>query len=140
MKCLKRNMTKFEYLPHTGLETDVNEDGEHTGEFHPQYGNAVEKEGNISSPSGQTSQQFYGQDIRYTHTLVMDDPNVDFNELGLIRWNGELYNIVAIRPSLNAVSIALRKQTMNHATAEELPDTDDEDEPAETSETDGEDD
>lgn len=121
MKCLKRNMTAFEYLPHTGLDTDTNEDGEHTGEFHPAYGDAVAYEGNISSPSGQTNQQFYGKDIRYTHTLVMDDPNVNISELGLVRWKGELYDIVAVRPSLNFVSIALRKQTVNHATAEELP-------------------
>lgn len=138
MKCLKRNMTTFEYLPHTGLETDVNDDGEHTGEFHPAYGNAVEYEGNISSPSGQTSQQFYGKDVRYTHTLVMDNPNVDINELGLIRWKGELYDIVAVRPSINFISIALRKQTVNHATPEELPDEDDEEDPSETSGTGGE--
>lgn len=112
MKCLERNKTSFEYLPYDGVETDLNEYGEHTGEFHRQYGKAVPYKGNISSPSGQTMYMFYGDDVRYTHTLVMDNPNVDINEYGLIRWKGDLYEIRARKPSLNAVSFALRKQTV----------------------------
>ena len=111
MRLLRRNTRKFEYLPYTGLETDLNEAGEHTGDFHPEYGDPVEYRGNISTPSGQTQQQFYGADIRYTHTLVMDDPEVDIKENGMIRWKGNLYDILAVRPSLNAVSIALRRRT-----------------------------
>ena len=114
MKCLKRNMTKFEYLPCDGTETDLNEDGDHTGEFHRVYGTSVPYEGNISTPSGRENQTFYGEDIRYSHTLVMDNPNVEIDEHGLIRWKGELYDIQAVRRSLNAVSIALKKQTVDN--------------------------
>ena len=111
MKCLRRNMTDFEYLPYTGTETDLNSDGEHTGEFYPEYDNPIPYRGNISTPSGQTNQTFYGEDIRYTHTLVMDDPNCGIKENGLIRWNDNMYDILAVRPSLNAISIALRRRT-----------------------------
>ena len=111
MKLLKRNMTEFEYLPFTGEETDLNSDGEHTGEFHPEYGEPVSYKGNISAPSGHTVQQFYGEDIRYTHTLLMDKPDVDINEHGQIRWKDNLYEITAVRPSLNVMSIALKQIT-----------------------------
>ena len=111
MKCLRRNKQEFEYLPYTGTDTDLNTDGEHTGEFHRQYGKPVTYMGNISSPSGQVNQTFYGDEIRYTHTLVMDNPDVDIKENGLIRWKGDLYEIRARRPSLNAISFALRKMT-----------------------------
>lgn len=111
MKLLKRNMTEFEYLPLTGEETDLNSDGEHTGEFHPEYGEPILYKGNISSPSGHTVQQFYGEDIRYTHTLLMDKPNVDIKEHGMIRWKDNLYEITAVRPSLNVMSVALRQIT-----------------------------
>ena len=114
MRCLERNKTAFEYLPYMGVVEDVTEDGDHTGEYHEQYGTAVPYKGNISVPSGHTNQAFYGEDIRYTHTLVMDDPNVDINEYGLIRWKGELYDITAVRRSLNAVSVAMKKQTVDH--------------------------
>ena len=137
MRCLRRNMTDFEYIPSDGLLTDLNDDGEHTGEFHPSYGRPIPYRGNISSPSGHTVQQFYGEEIRYTHTLVMDDPNADIRETGVIRWKGELYDITAVRPSLNVLNVALRKQTVNHATEDEMPE-DEPDEPAGTSGAEGE--
>ena len=111
MKCLKRNMTEFEYLPNTHEESDLNSDGEHTGDFYPVYGTPIRYEGNISTPSGNTNQTFYGEDIRYTHTLVMDNPDIGIDEYGMIRWKGHSYAIMAIRPSLNSVTIALKRQT-----------------------------
>ena len=110
MRLLLRNTTEFEYLPYDGVGSDLNDDGEHTGEFHPAYGKPVRYRGNISAPSGQTAHTFYGEDIRYTHTLVMDK-KVDIDEHGVIRWCGHTYEIVAVRPSLNAMSIALRRIT-----------------------------
>ena len=125
MQLLRRNCTEFEYLPYLGVEEEliVDEDDptaepEHTGEFHPQYGNPVVYRGNISAPSGYTNQTFYGEDIRYTHTLVMDKLDANINEHGLIRWKDELYDIQAVRPSLNGASIALKKQTTDGAADE----------------------
>ena len=111
MHNLRRNETSFEYLPPDGETSDLNENGEHTGEYHRQYGTPVRYRGNISAPNGQTNQTFYGMDIRYTHTLVMEDPNVEIKEDGLIRWKDDLYEIRAKRPSLNSISFALRKIT-----------------------------
>ena len=111
MRLLLRNTTKFDYLPYDGVETDLNDDGEHTGEFHPSYGNPITYRGNISSPNGQTQQTFYGEDIRYTHTLLMDDPNVPITEHGIIRWKGHLYEVTAVRPSINSLTVALKRMT-----------------------------
>lgn len=119
MRNLKRNMTEFEYLPPDGETSDVNEDGDYTGEFYPQHSDPVPMKGNISMPSGNVSQDFFGTDTRYTHVLVMDDPDADISELGIIRWKGSLYEIRAVRPSLNALSVALRKKTENHAEADD---------------------
>ena len=110
----ERNMTDFWYIPYEYTMTDLNDDGEHTGEFHRAYGYPVSMKGNISVPSGRANQTFYGQDIRYTHTLVMDNPNVDIKESGLIFWKGIEYEILAVRPSINSVTIALRRQTSDN--------------------------
>ena len=75
-KLLKRNCRRFEYFAYTGLTSDLNEDGLHTGVPKPVYDDPVEYEGNISAPSGQSAQTFAGLDIRYTHVLVMDDPDI----------------------------------------------------------------
>lgn len=115
MRNLRRNETEFEYLPPTGNETDLNADMEHTGDFRSDYGDPEVYRGNISAPSGKASQTFYGEDIRYTHTLVMDQPDVRIKEGGLIRWKGDLYDIQAVRPSLNVLNAALKKQTADNA-------------------------
>ena len=119
MKMLKRNLTEFEYLAYLG-ETDVDpETGMHTGEPTAQYGEPEWYEGNISVPSLMTNPTYFGTDIRYTHVLLMDDPEAEIKEYGLIRWEGDMYEIRAVRPSYNVLSIALRKQTKNHAETEE---------------------
>jgi len=117
---LKRNLKEMEYIPYEG-ESDIHPDtGLHTGEPIPSYGEPIPFLGNISAPSQYVNPTFYGEDIRYTHTLAME-PNdeVPVNEYGLIRYNGEMYEIRAVRPSLNYLNIALRKQTVDHADGEE---------------------
>lgn len=115
MKCLKRNKQNFEYLPYTGMDGDLNEYGEHTGEYEELHeGEPIPMKGNISVPSGRVNQTLYGQDIRYTHVLVMEGPDTIINEYGKIRFKGDMYDVQAVRPSLNFVSIALRKQTGNY--------------------------
>lgn len=115
MKLLKRNLTEFEYLAYTGNETDIDpETGLHTGEPVPEFSEPVWYEGNISTASLLANQTFYGEDIRYTHVLLMDDPDAEIDESGLIRWNGDLYDIRAVRPSQNVLNIALRKQTKDN--------------------------
>ena len=111
MKTVKRNEKKFEYFAYTGLTSDVNEAGLHTGVPRPVYGEPVEYSGVISTPNGQTSQAFDGLDIRYTHVLIMDDPNVGIEEDGIIRYKGRLYFIKAALPSLNVMNIALKQRT-----------------------------
>ena len=115
MRILRRNTTLFEYLPNTGTGDDLDENGMHTGEYDHTKGSAVQYRGNISMPSGSSVNTFYGLEALYTHTLVMDDPDVDIREGGFVRWKGRMYDVVAVRPSINFVSIALREQTVNHA-------------------------
>ena len=110
MKLLKRNTDEFRYYKHSGLLTDIDEDGMHTGEFRPVYADPVTYRGNISSPSGSAVQAFDGLEIRYTHTLLMDKPDVDIEETGEIEWKGKRYDIKAVRPSLNSVLIALQEK------------------------------
>lgn len=138
MRLLKRNVTTFEYLPYDGVQSDLNDDGEHTGEFHPTYGDPIMLRGNISSPSGRVNQTFYGQDIRYTHTLVMDDPEAEIKEGGLIRWKGNTYDVQAVRPSLNVLSVALKRRTGDDPSLHPVPVVSDEPEEPEGLDGEGE--
>ena len=115
MKLLIRNRTEFEYYGYTGLDSDEDENGLHTGVWEPSYKAPVKYKGNISSPSGAAIQAFDGLDIRYTHVLLMDNPNVDIKETGYIVWKGNTYDVTAVRPSLNVLSVALRMRTKDNA-------------------------
>ena len=114
MHNLRRNTTVFEYLPPGGVTSDLNDNGEHTGEFYQVHKDPVEYRGTITMPGGYVSTEFFGTDERYTHVLILDDPEADIDKLGMIRWKGKMYEIRAVRPSINTLNIALREKTMNN--------------------------
>lgn len=115
MKLLKRDLVEFEYLRFTGEETDVDPDtGLHTGVYRPEMAEPEWYEGNISPASLLANQTFFGEDLRYTHVLLMDDTEAEIDEYGEIRWEGNLYDIRAVRKSGNVLNIALRRRTKNH--------------------------
>lgn len=111
MKLLKRNTTTFEYLPYLG-KRERTEDGKHTGEYPPTYGVPVPYTGMINASSGLAQAQMYGFTTDYTHVLLMDDPKADIKEQGRILWNGDTYEIRAVRPTINVLSVALRKLSL----------------------------
>ena len=137
MRLLRRNLKTFEYLPFVSEGSDEDENGDHTGEYGtPVYGDPVSMKGNISVPSGQANQTFYGLSVRYTHILLVADHKADIRENGLIRWNGDLYDITAVAPSLNVLSVALQKQTKDYTEPEPGPGPDDPDDPDTTTDPD----
>ena len=114
MRLLRRNTTVFEYRARS-YETETRSSGRHTGNYNPVYAAPVQYRGNISPPSGYVQDQLFGVNTQYTHVLLMDNPNVDIREDGLIDWKGDTYEIRAVRPSLNVLAIALKKRTKNNA-------------------------
>ena len=112
MKLLSRNLVKFTYMPYEGVREGIDEDERYTGVQEPYYGDPVTYKGNISIPSGQAVQAFDGLEIRYSHVLIMGDPNADINEYGKIIWNKKQYSITAVRRSLNFLSAALMEDAV----------------------------
>lgn len=114
MRLQKRNTTTFEYRANLGKqETLLN--GMHTGNMSITYGTPVQYRGNISAPSGFATDNLFGVNTPYTHILLMDDPNANIAEDGLIDWKGGVYEVKAVRPSLNVLAVALKKMTANNA-------------------------
>ena len=113
MRLLRRNTTVFQYRAFVrGDETIRN--GLHSGNYKPVYADPVEYRGNISQPYGYAAAQYFGTETKYTHTLLMDNPNVDIKEYGLIDWQGDTYEIQAVHRSINVLAVALRKRSANH--------------------------
>ena len=114
MPLLRRNLTQFEYSAYIGVQ-EILSGQRHTGRYEVRYADPVLYEGNISVPSGNASAQWFGIGTNYTHVLLMADLNADITEEGRITWQEDEYAIIAVRPSLNVLAIALRKLTKNHA-------------------------
>lgn len=114
MRLLKRNTTEFTYRAYAG-ETETLSDGRHTGNYHATYAEPVTYRGNISAPSGFATAELFGLNTPYTHVLLLDKPDAGIAENGLIDWNGGVYEIKAVRPSLNVLAVALKKTTQNNA-------------------------
>ena len=117
MKLLKRNTSAFEYRKYLG-EQEILKNGHYTGNYEPTYDAPVQYRGNISAPSGFVTDQLFGIDTKYTHVLLMDKPNADIEETGLIDWKDAVYEIKAVRPSKNVLAVALKKRTANNADGE----------------------
>lgn len=111
----KINMTQFEYRAYRGKQERLTPEGRHTGEPELIYDDPVAYEGNISVNYGYAAQKAFGLDTNYTHVLIMEDPDADIKEEGLIDWNGDTYEIRSVVPSLNYLSVSLRKRTKNAA-------------------------
>lgn len=115
MKLLRRNTVEFLYYP---LEDNRNQFADNmdpvvgTRWYKPVYGQPVIYRGNISVANGFAQDSMLGVETPYTHTLLMDNMTADISVLGLVGWNGKLYEVKAVRRSLNVLNIALKESTM----------------------------
>lgn len=108
MRNLVRNEKAFTYKAFKS-KTEILKDGKRTGKFTLEYKEPEEYYGNISAPSGQASQEWFGIDKNYTHVLIMHNPELDIREDGLIECEGKTYEVKAVRPSLNVLAVALKE-------------------------------
>lgn len=116
MKVLRRNCVEFTYEHYLG-ESDYDPETEtYSGEPEAQYGGGGTYRGNLSVPSGVTNQTLYGLDAKYSHVILMDDPHADIREDGRITIGEEIYEVVAVRPSINVLAVAVQRITRNRRT------------------------
>jgi hypothetical protein len=65
--------------------------------------------GTIDLPNGHISKELFGIDTDYTHVVILDRRDADIKEQGRIDWEGNTYQIQAVRKSLNFMSLAIKK-------------------------------
>lgn len=110
MRLLKRNSTTFEYVAYLGKQEILTPDGKHTGRYAPTWADPVQMRGNISLPTGFAENQMFGQDLKYTHVLILNNKRDEIEETGKIMWMGAAYQIQAVRRGLNYTTAALLRQ------------------------------
>lgn len=130
MRCLNRNKTSFFYALYLRKEPLLDEYGNDTGQYEVVYDNPTDAKANISAAKGETSVRQFGEDVAYDKVIVMEKPSPPIDEHSVL-WidtkplleedgvlsrndKGEIitpwdYLVVRVAPTLNSVSIAVRK-------------------------------
>lgn len=134
MKSLERNKRKFFYALYTDKLPRIDEYGNETGEYEIVRENPIEAYANISAAKGEVSTQMFGSSEGYDKVIVMDNNIPDIDEYTVL-WvdsepeldatgalvkseNGDTvtpydYTVKKVAKSLNSVSIAISKVTVN---------------------------
>lgn len=126
MRCMVRNKSKFYYASYIGETEIIDEYGNRTGEYTISYSNPRECFGNISAAQGEIQSRQFGESVSYDKVIVLDDKNTPLDEYAIL-WVDTLpylnedgstetphdYTIRKVAPSLNGVSIAIRKVKVN---------------------------
>ena len=80
MRTLDRNKRKFYYCLHTAKTKIYDEDHNFTGDYTPDYAEAVVAYGNISAASGSTDTEQFGTEITYDKTVVLQGTDWPIDE------------------------------------------------------------
>ena len=126
MRCMARNKSKFYYASYIGETEIIDDSGFNSGEYEITYSNPIKSTGNISAAQGEMQSRQFGESERYDKVIVLDDRNVSIDEHSIL-WVDTLphlnddgttatphdYVVKKVARSLNGVSIAIRKVTVN---------------------------
>ena len=126
MRCMVRNKSRFYYASHIGETEIIDEYGNATGEYEISYGNPIESFGNVSAAQGEMESRQFGESESYDKVIVLDDINAPIDEHSIL-WVDTLphlnedgttntphdYTVKKVARSLNGVSIAIRKVSVN---------------------------
>ena len=126
MRCMVRNKSKFYYASYTGKTEITDEYGNATGEYEVSYSCPNEKYGNVSAAQGELESRQFGESESYDKVIVLDDKHAPIDEHSIL-WVDTLphlnedgstdtppdYIVKKVARSLNGVSIAIRKVSVN---------------------------
>lgn len=126
MLTLHRNKQEFYYCLYEGKTALYDEDENPTGEYEISYSNPVKMLANISQATGNTSLEQFGNSVDYDKVIVTADLNCPIDEntvlfidnLPVVDDNGDYvfnydYVVTKIAKSLNSISIAVKKVSVN---------------------------
>lgn len=126
MRLLKRNSIRIFYANYLGKSPVVDANGYQTGEYTVNYSNPVEIKANVSSARGEVTTRQFGDNENYDRVIVMAGSDSPIDESSIL-WIDTLptleadgttktphdYIVKQVAPSLNSVSIAVSKVTVN---------------------------
>lgn len=118
MRLVQRNLQTVYYAEPTGVTMNTDADGRYTGGKTIQYSEPTEARMNVAPALRSTSLEPYGIHEVYTHVLITDDMETDFNT-SMVFWirktpEDGAYNFICVRvarqlPTSGAVRLFVRE-------------------------------
>lgn len=126
MRTLTRNKSRIFYANYHDKTPIRDEYGNLTGEYYLSYDKPVLIMANVSASRGESTTRQFGEDVRYDHIIVLDDPAFPIAETSIL-WIDTLpeiaedgttetphdYIVKQVAPSLNSISIAVSKVSVS---------------------------
>ena len=110
----------FYYAHYVGKKEMTDDYGNNSGEFELVYGEPVKVFGNISAAQGEVQTRQFGESETYDKVIILDNPKTPIDEYSIL-WVDKTpdnesphdYVVKKVARSLNSVSIAISKVTVN---------------------------
>jgi len=116
---LCRNKVKISYRLYIGETEIIDEYGNATGEYAPQYSELKTAWLSITPNKGTSEMQFFGNQLDYDRTMTTSDTSLDIDEQSVLWLDGadtsKGYNFIVLRvaKSLNAIQYAIKQVDVN---------------------------
>lgn len=121
MRDLKRNQQTIFYRMYEKNTEIIDEYGNSTGQFKPEYGELKAISVSVSASRGSTDSQQFGSMLDYDKVLITANMNCEINE-NTILWIDEPdtekpndYIVKKLAKSLNQIQIAVKRVTVSEA-------------------------
>ena len=118
MRCMRINKQTIYYSTYGEKVEMLDEDGFKTGEFTTSYSEPVEMQAVISSSTGQSTIELFGNLTGYDRVITTDDTSCPIDEKSKIWIDAKPgdeadYEVIRKAPSLHSISYAVKQVAKN---------------------------
>lgn len=109
MRDLKRNQILVTFRPYLRNDEIIDENGYHTGDYAPVFGEEQQLFLSVSANKGDYSEQMFGDVLDYDRTMLISDPDCPIDENTRVTIDEQTYVVKAVARSLNVSQYAIKR-------------------------------
>lgn len=109
MRDLKRNQILVTFRPYIGDDEIIDENGYHTADYSPVFGEEQQLFLSVSANKGDYSEQMFGDVLDYDRTMLISDPDCPIDENTRVTIDEQTYVVKAVARSLNVSQYAIKR-------------------------------
>lgn len=113
MRTLRRNKKSIHYAVYNGITEVIDENGFHTGEYEPSYGEITEAKMYVSPATRRATLEMFGINESYDKILITDDLSCPITPTSILWLDAPVtsasdYVVIRVAKALNHITYAVR--------------------------------